>query len=146
MLSSQPYLSFHSSVWHPCPSQTTLSLIYHDELDEVLSVEQDLTRDSRLPFESLQTGQYKVNFNLKLTYHQSPSGSHSSTSPYQLPLLGLNADSPILSLSPEELLQHQQPALSHRLPFAVRLISVSGSGYRESVFLPRLSRLLFKSG
>jgi hypothetical protein len=65
MLSSQPYLSFHSLVWRPCPSQTTLSLICHDKLDEVLSVEQDLTRDSRLPFESLQTGQYKVNFILK---------------------------------------------------------------------------------
>jgi len=65
MLSSQPYLSFHSLVWHPCPSQTTLSLIYHDGFDEVLSVEQDLTRDSRLSFAELQTGQYKVNFNLK---------------------------------------------------------------------------------
>jgi hypothetical protein len=65
MLSSQPYLSFHSSVWHPCPSQTALSLIYHGELDEVLSVEQDLIHDSRLPFAGLQTGQDKVNLNLR---------------------------------------------------------------------------------
>lgn len=67
-------------------------------------------------------------------------------SPDRLPLLALNADLQIQFLSPEERLQHPQPDLSHRLPFAVRLISVSGSGYRESVSLPRLSRLLFKSG
>jgi hypothetical protein len=65
MLSSQPYPSFHSSVWHPCLSQTTLSLTYHDELDEVLSMEQYLTRDSRLPFAGLQNGQYKVKLNLR---------------------------------------------------------------------------------
>jgi hypothetical protein len=64
----------------------------------------------------------------------------------QLPLLELNADSQLQLLNPEERLQHQQPDLSHCLPFAVRLISVSGSECRELVSPPGLSRLLLKGG
>jgi hypothetical protein len=81
MLFSQPYLSFHFSVLHPYPSQTAPSSNDHDELAAVLSEEQDLTHNSRLPCEGLYHGQqmpihssrdHTINLSLNLVPRRRP--------------------------------------------------------------------------